>query len=96
MLARNVTLLYFVLALGAALVTTGLPLVLGPWALVLTLASFCFTIWALRRSDGRGFVKSSQIRRAFEPARHFNGAQVFALFVTLVVQAGAAAFVLLN
>lgn len=96
MLARNVTLLYFVIALGLALLTTALPFVFGPALLVLTLGSFLFTIWALRRSDGRGFVKSTQIRRAFEPARHFNGAQMFVLFVTLIVQAGAAAFVLLR
>lgn len=96
MLARNVTLMYFALALGLALVTTVLPVAFGwPW-LVLTLGSFVFTIWALRRSDGKGFVKSTQIRRAFEPARHFNGAQVFVLFGTLIVQAAAAAYVLLR
>ena len=43
----------------------------------------------------RGFVKSTQIRRAFEPARHFNGGQVFVLFATLILQAGVAAYVLL-
>ncbi len=95
MLARNVTLLYFVVSLSLALVSIALPVVFGAPLLVLTLASFLFTIWALRRSDGRGFVKSTQIRRAFEPARHFNGAQVFALFVTLILQAGVAAYVLL-
>lgn len=96
MLARNVTHLYFATALGLALLSTALPFLLGPLALVLTLASFLFTIWALRRSDGRGFVKSTQIRRAFEPARHFNGVQTFVLFLTLIVQAGTAAFVLLR
>ncbi len=96
MLARNVTHLYFVVALSLALVTTALPLVLGPWLLLLTLGSFLFSIWALHRSDGKGFVKSTQIRRAFEPARHFNGAQVFVLFGVLVVQAAAAAYVLLR
>lgn len=95
MLARNVTLFYFVLAISLALLSIALPVLFGAPLLVLTLASFLFTIWTLRRSDGRGFVKSTQIRRAFEPARHFNGGQVFVLFTTLILQAGVAAYVLL-
>ena len=95
MLARNVTVLYFVVALSLALLSIVLPVLLGAPALLLTLASFLFTVWTLRRSDGRGFVKSTQIRRAFEPARHFNGGQVLALFATLILQAGVAAYVLL-
>ncbi len=97
MLARNVTVFYFATAFSLALITTALPVLFDqPGLLVLTLASFMFTIWVLRRSDGKGFVKSSQIRRAFEPARHFNGTQTFVLFVLLVVQAAAAAYILLS
>lgn len=72
---------------------------LGWWAAtpyVVLAASMAFKVWAIRRSEREGFVKSREMRRAFEPARHFNGAQVFTLVVLIILEIGVATFLLVQ
>ena len=68
----------------------------GPWFLFLVAASLLFNVWALIVSERRGFVRSNQIRRAFEPNRHFNAAQVFIVSALIMIQLAGAAFILLR
>ncbi len=74
-----------------------IPLLLffGPWMLIFLLASIGFNIWALIVSERQGFVRSNQIRRAYEPQRHFNAAQVFTVVLCIMAQLGIGIYVVL-
>lgn len=96
MIARHVTLVHFVLAVAAGLASVALAVVLGAPGLLLVLASAVYTVWAVRKSDHKGFVKSAQMRRAFEPERHFGAAQVVVLMGLLMLQALVAAYLLVR
>jgi uncharacterized membrane protein len=92
----NKTQFIFTAALLAALASIVLPFALGCVALLATLASMAFSIWAIHKSDTTGFIKTSQIRRAFESARHFNIGQVILLFGLLLVQVLVVAYVMIQ
>ena len=96
MIARHLTFVHFALALALAVASVGVALVLRPWGVLAIAASAAYSVWALRRSEHRGFVRTGQMRRAFEPERHFNGAQVTLLFLALMAQAVAAAYALVG
>lgn len=80
----------------ASLLSIVLVLLLGNLLLVLLALSVGYNVWALVVSERHGFVKTNQIRRAFEPERHFNAAQVFVIVVLIMVQVGTAAYALLT
>ncbi len=74
-----------------AVISLALPLVFGPWGVVGVLVSM-----AIHKSDTTGFIRTSQIRRAFESARHFNIGQVILLFGLLLVQVLISAYALVT
>lgn len=79
-----------------AVISLALPLVFGPWGVVGVLVSMALSIWAIHKSDTTGFIRTSQIRRAFESARHFNIGQVILLFGLLLVQVLISAYALVS
>lgn len=58
--------------------------------------SVAFNVWSMLKSDREGFVKSSQIRRAYEPARHFNEAQTLVVMGLVMMQVGASAYAIMT
>lgn len=80
----------------ATLVSIGLVLALDSWVFVVLTAAIGFNVWALIVSERHGFVRSTQLRRAFEPERHFNAAQVLAVVAYLMAQVVAGAYALLS
>ena len=96
MLARYRTAVFFWSAIGLSVVSLALLFMLGSILLLLVAASVVFNIWTVIKSDREGFVRSSELRRAHEPARHFNGVQVFVLFSFVIVQVTLGAYVLLS
>ncbi len=79
-----------------AVISLALPFVLGAWGVVGVIVSMAFSIWAIHKSDTSGFIRTSQIRRAFESARHFNIGQVILLFGLLLVQVLISAYALVS
>ncbi len=96
MLSFHVTARYFTLALVVGVVGLALALVAGPLGIVGTVVAMAFTMWLLRRSETHGFVRSGQMRRAFEPERHFNGIQTMVLFGMLMVMTLVVAYVIVR
>lgn len=94
-LARHRTNIVFVLNTVFTAITILLVLILGRWMLIGLLASIAFNVWALTVSERQGFVRSNQIRRAYEPQRHFNSAQVIAVVLYIMLQIALGAYVLL-
>ena len=96
MIALHATARYFIFATILGLGSIVVAWVSGPVGLAAIVASMAFTGWVLRRSETRGFVRSGQMRRAFEPERHFSGVQTAALFGMLMLQTLVGAFVLVR
>lgn len=92
---RHMTTVVFVICTAASLASVGLALWINGWAWLLLLGAIALNLWALITSERRGFVRSNQLRRAFEPSRHFNAAQSFTIIVLIMLQVGAGAYVLL-
>lgn len=85
-LTAHRTHLIFASALVFSLLGLGLPVVVSPWLLPVTLGSIGFNIGTVVISDRHGFVRSKEMRRAHEPARHFSSTQVFVLIALAMVQ----------
>lgn len=96
MISRHRTQVFFWSAVALSLVSIALVIVLPLGFLLLLLASVVFNIGCLVKSEQTGFVKTSQMRRAYEPARHFNTAQVFVLFGLIIVQVVFGAYLLIE
>ncbi len=96
MIALHATVRYFLTSLTLGLASIAVAWVTGPVGLIAIAAAMAFIGWTLRRSETRGFVRSGQMRRAFEPERHFSGVQTAALFGMLMLQAVVGAFVLVR
>ena len=64
--------------------------------LPLLLLVIAFNVWSLIISEKKGFVRSRQARRAFEPPRNFNMFQTLLIFILLILQISVAVLVLLN
>jgi hypothetical protein len=92
----NRTQLIFTAAFLLALLSLALPFAIGTVGVAIILASMAFSIWAIHKSDTTGFIKTSQIRRAFESARHFNMGQVILLFGLLLLQVLIGAYALVT
>lgn len=79
-----------------SLLSIGLVLAFGHWSFAVLVLSVGYNIWALIISERHGFVRSSQLRRAYEPERHFNAAQVLTVVVYVMAQFGVGAYALLT
>ncbi len=90
----NRTQAIFTAAFLLAVVSLAFPFAFGTVGLAGILASMAFSIWTIHKSDRSGFIRTSQIRRAFESARHFNLGQVILLFGLLLIQVLITAYAL--
>ena len=52
------------------------------------LVSIGLNVWAIVRSEQEGFVRTRQARRAYEPPRHLNGAQMMILVLLVMAELG--------
>lgn len=93
MMPIHITARYFLLSLLAGVGSLALGWISGKLGALIILAAMGFVAWTLRRSETKGFIRSGQMRRAFEPERHYSGVQTAILFGLLMVQALIAAFV---
>ncbi len=83
----------FGLLVPLGLVSAGAVFVLGK-TMVVPAATVCLLIvWALYVNDRKGFVRSKQMRRAHEPRRHFAPLEVILLFVLILLNVVAVAYV---
>ena len=80
------------LGLGAA----GATYVLGGWAVAFSAVACGLIIAALYRNDGKGFLKSKNMRRAYAPRPHFTGLEVIVLCALLALNLFVAAFALVG
>ena len=85
-LIRHATNFHFGLASLLALASVAACYLLRPFGVLAVLLSVAYSLWTIRTSDTKGFVRTGQMRRAFEPERHFNGLQTLVLMVLLMVQ----------
>lgn len=95
MIMRYRTALVFWGALVFSFLSLGLLFALDSLSLALLIPSILLNIWSIRKNDRSGFVKSKELRRAYEPARHFNGMQVFVLTGLVMCQIGVGTYALL-
>lgn len=100
LLKKHLTQVVFWSAMLLSCASLGLVVVLNEpyvWlSLLVLLVSVAFNLWSVRRSENSGFVQSREYRRAYEPARRFNMAQVFVVFAVVMVQCGLGAYALLT
>lgn len=79
-----------------SLLSVALVLALDDSLAFLLLLSILYNLWSVVKSERSGFIKTRQIRRAYEPARHFNVAQVMTVLLLAMAQFGLGAYVLLR
>lgn len=91
----NRTQAIFTVTFLLAVASLTFPFLVGPLGVLGIVGSMVLSIWAIHKSDTSGFVRTSQIRRAFESARHFNLGQVILLFGLLLVQILIGAYALI-
>lgn len=61
----------------------------------LTGSAIILQIFILRMNDGRGFIRSREMRRAYEARRHFSILEVIVLFLLIMADMLAMAYALL-
>lgn len=94
---RHVTLIIFCVVLAFDLASISWLLTNdGPAAFATTVASMAFSLGAIWFSEQKGFVRTRQMRRAFEPPRNFNGAQILTIMMVVMVQIGLASYFLIT
>ena len=86
-LIRHATNFHFGLSALLAIASLAICYIWRPFGVIPLLFSVAYSLWAIRTSDTKGFVRSGQMRRAFEPERHFNGLQTMVLMLLLMAQA---------
>lgn len=93
---RHRAKIVFFVALSASFVSIALAAVDVVVFLVAVTASVAYNIWSLMRNERSGFVRSSEMKRAHEPSRHFSAVHVFILIAMVMLQLMAVAYVLLT
>jgi hypothetical protein len=96
MIVRRATLLVFICCILLSLASLAVLLAAGTVGLVVVAASVLANLGAILISERKGFSKTTQLRRAFEPSRHFNSAQVGAIVLLVMVQVTLGLYVLLS
>lgn len=96
MFVRHVTQVVFWGSLALSLVSLGLTVLLGDDVIVLLTVSTAANLAVLYRNEQGGFVRSRELRRAYEPARHLNAAQLITIFFAVVAQCMLGAYVLIS
>lgn len=89
---RHVTVFVFLVALVIALASlASFYVVPENMAFGIVGFSILFSLGTILVSERGGFVRTRQMRRAYEPARHYNGFQVLALIILIMLQIGIVA-----
>lgn len=96
MFARHLTQVVFWAAFLLTLASTSLTMAYRDDVLLLLLLSAVANLVALYRNERGGFVRSKELRRAYEPPRHFNTVQLAALFLGVLAQFTLGAYVLIS
>ena len=73
----------------------GLPVVLDVQWVWLTAFAVALQIWMLLINDRKGFIRSREMRRAYEARRHFSILETIVLFLLIMADLLAAAYALL-
>ena len=73
----------------------GLPVVLSADWVWVTGVAIILQIWMLLINDRKGFIRSREMRRAYEARRHFSILETISLFLLIMADMLAAAYVLL-
>ncbi len=73
----------------------GLPVVMDVQWVWLTAAAIILQIWMLLINDRKGFIRSREMRRAYEARRHFSILETIVLFLLIMGDMLAAAYALL-
>ncbi|GIV61597.1 hypothetical protein GQ464_001600 [Rhodocaloribacter litoris] len=94
-LKKNLTYVIFWSVVSISLLTAVTVLVLREHLFLLFL-SVGMNLWSLVQSERGGFVQAREMRRAFEPPRHFNGIQTLTVIFLILVQLVIAALLLLS
>ncbi len=91
---RPIIVFFGVVALS--ILAAGAAFVWGPPYLALNALAALLIIWVLRINDRAGFIRSKEMRRAFQPRRHFNTAEVVLLIGLLMALIAESAFILIR
>lgn len=73
----------------------GLPVVWSVQWVWLTAFAIVLQIWMLLINDRKGFIRSREMRRAYEARRHFSILETIVLFLLIMADMLAAAYALL-
>jgi hypothetical protein len=93
---RHITLAVYLLAVAFSLVSIAILFSGYDRAILIAAISAVANVAAVAQSERGGFVKSNQMRRAYEPPRHFSGLQELSLLAFVMVQVSAGVYVLLT
>ena len=96
MIARHLTQVVFWSALLLSIVSVALAYLKGELFLVLLALSLGFNVWSVLKSEREGFVRSTELRRTYEPARHFNAAQMVIVVSLIMAQIVVAVLILID
>lgn len=95
---KHLTTIVFWTALFLSLVSCALAYLFADTAawLIFLGVSLAYNMWAILTSDRTGFIREKEMRRAYEPPRHFNPLQIFITIAMVMAQLGVAAYVLIS
>lgn len=88
-----IVVFWLIAPLGVAGVAT--PVVIDVQWVWLTAAAIVLQIWILLINDRKGFIRSREMRRAYEARRHFSILETIVLFLLIMADMLAAAYALL-
>ncbi|MDA1027812.1 MAG: hypothetical protein O3B41_01985 [Bacteroidetes bacterium] len=88
-----IVVFWLIAPIGAAGVA--MPVVMDVQWVWLTAAAIVLQIWMLLINDRKGFIRSREMRRAYEARRHFSILETIVLFLLIMADMLAAAYALL-
>ncbi|NND71005.1 MAG: hypothetical protein HKN43_05450 [Rhodothermales bacterium] len=93
---KHKTIIIFAAVIVLSLASVTLILVSGKDWLPIIGVSIVLAVFSIYKSEKDGFIRSKEIRRSYEPPRHFNSGQVLTIIVLIMAQIGVAAYALLT
>ncbi len=93
-LVKNMTHIIFWCVVLCSTLSILVVLVFQQYTFLLGL-SLVMNVWSIIQSERNGFVKAKEMRRAFEPPRHFSGFQILVVVLLILVEVGVGVIVLL-
>jgi len=93
-LAKNMTHIIFWCVVICSMVSILVVLTFQQYIYLIGL-SLIMNVWSIIQSERNGFVKAKEMRRAFEPPRHFSGFQILIVVLLILAEIGVGVVVLL-